>query len=389
MNYRELIQERRLFDAAVADGTPELFFSDIGEGLRRGEINRRDISIRALFETFVDDGRELVGLFNPASPNTSVSLQEAAVDTGAFANITGQIFYNHLLEAFENPAFIGPMLTTNIPTQLDGEKIAGISQLGDVAEIVPEAQPFPRAGVSEEWIETPETKKRGLIVPVTKEAIFFDRTALLLSRVADVGQSMGINKEKRILSLVMGVTNTYVRKGVSIDTYGNNSGTHDWDNLVASTALQDWTDIEAALLAFDAITDPNTGEPVVIMPNQILVPSALLMTANRILSATEVRVTTNTSNETLAGNPLAQPGVPSMTPVSNAYVSSVGSSSTTWFVGDFQKAFAYMENWPLTVTQAPVGSQDEFERDIVVQYKASERGVAAVMEPRKVVKLTA
>ena len=24
-----------------------------------------------------------------------------------------------------------------------------------------------------------------------------------------------------------------------------------------------------------------------------------------------------------------------------------------WFFGDFRKAFAYMENWPITVTQSP------------------------------------
>ena len=49
-----------------------------------------------------------------------------------------------------------------------------------------------------------------------------------------------------------------------------------------------------------------------------------------------------------------------------------------WFVGDFRRAFAYMENWPITVTQAPVGSEAEFNNDIVLRFKASERGAAAV-----------
>ena len=47
-----------------------------------------------------------------------------------------------------------------------------------------------------------------------------------------------------------------------------------------------------------------------------------------------------------------------------------------------------MENWPITVTQAPRNSEAEFESDIVARFKAIERGAAAVMNPRYVVKNT-
>ena len=59
-----------------------------------------------------------------------------------------------------------------------------------------------------------------------------------------------------------------------------------------------------------------------------------------------------------------------------------------WFFGDFSRAFAYMENWPITVTQAPSNSEAEFTQDIVLRFKASERGAAAVLDPRCVVKST-
>jgi len=45
-----------------------------------------------------------------------------------------------------------------------------------------------------------------------------------------------------------------------------------------------------------------------------------------------------------------------------------------------------MENWPITVTQAPQNSEAEFNQDIVAQFKASERGAAAVINPRYIVK---
>ena len=56
-----------------------------------------------------------------------------------------------------------------------------------------------------------------------------------------------------------------------------------------------------------------------------------------------------------------------------------------WFYGD-PAAFAYMENWPITVVQSPTNSEAEFTQDIVVRFKASERGAPAVMEPRRIIR---
>jgi hypothetical protein len=59
-----------------------------------------------------------------------------------------------------------------------------------------------------------------------------------------------------------------------------------------------------------------------------------------------------------------------------------------WFIGDFRRAFAYMENWPITISVSPPGSEAEFSQDIVVRFKVSERGAAAVINPRYIVKST-
>ncbi len=79
--------------------------------------------------------------------------------------------------------------------------------------------PYPSVGFGEDYIETPSTTKRGFIVPVTKEAIFFDRTHLVLSRAAEVGELLGLNKEKRLIDLVIGATNNYKWQGTSYNTY--------------------------------------------------------------------------------------------------------------------------------------------------------------------------
>ena len=56
-----------------------------------------------------------------------------------------------------------------------------------------------------------------------------------------------------------------------------------------------------------------------------------------------------------------------------------------WFIGDFKRAFAYIENWGLTVSRSSSLSEASFTQDILVRFKASERGVPAVLDPRCVI----
>ena len=363
------------------------------EGLRDGGYNPRDYGVRSLFEALVPDGREIVDSWDPEDQGTGVMLTEAAIDSSSFTAISGQIVYQTVLENYNQPEFIGGLLCPDRQTQFDGEKIAGISTLGDVAEVVPENEAYPTVGLSSEYIETPRTKKRGMIVPVTKEAIFFDRTGILLQNAGEVGASLGINKEKRCLDAALGIDSLYKRNGrAAVATYGDDSGDHDFDNLEASNQLVDWTDVEAALLLFDGMTDPNSAEPINVLGNLVIVvPTALRMTAMSILNATEVREVTNTNTTTISANPLHGQFAGQtlgITLVTSPYVKNRTSSDTTWFIGNPSKAFAYGVNWPITSVVAPTNNSDEFHRDIVTQYKVSERGAAEVHDPRYMVKST-
>lgn len=378
---REVCSE---YKARVKEGKAQGFLGTFREALRKGQLRPDEFSLRGLAENLVEDGREWVESLDPSYSGLA---EATSTNTSHFANITGQIVYSAVLEAFEAPAFIGPSLVRTVSTKFSGEKIPGVSRLGDMAETVNEGAAYPTAGVSEEWIDTPATTKRGFIVPVTKEAIFFDRTNLVLDRAREVGEWLGANKEKRILDTVLGITTSYRRNGGAAQaTYGDTP----WDNLSASTPLVDWKSVEAAELLFDAMTDPNTGEPINVMPNTIIVPSALKHTANMIVGASSVaRVTpgyATSANPSVStgGNPTNGYRV-----VTSAWVKNRTASSTTWFIGDPQKAFAYMENWPITVVQAPANSEAEFTQDIVMRFKASERGAPAVLEPRQMVKCTA
>jgi hypothetical protein len=383
LKYREL---KRRYELDGADQT----VAHLSEALQAGHLKPEDFSIRDLAEALVPDGREWVRVLDPRSAG-SVSVLEAGdgVDVTAFLNITGQVIYSKILEAYTQEAFVCSKLIDTIPTRMDGEKIPGIGRIADRIEEVGPGMPYPHLGFSEDYIETPSTTKRGFIVPVTKEAIFFDRTHLVLSRAAEVGEVLGLNKEKRIIDLVIGATNNYKWKGASYNTY---QASTPWINLISGNELDDWTNLDAAEQLFSDILDPNTGEPVLVRGATLLVTPALRYTAHRIVNATQLSISNeDSSSATISANPLGHYRVFDSRLLYRRILAA-GISATDakkwFFVGDFRRAFAYMENWPITVTQAPLGSEAEFSSDVVMRFKASERGAAAVINPRYVVKST-
>ena len=380
IKYREL---KRMYDL---DGS-EKTVKHLGESLQQGHLKPEDFSIRELAEVTL--GGERVRRMDPRSG----ALLEAGegVDVTAFSNITGQVIQSKILEAYSQEAFVVSKLVDTVPTRLDGEKIPGVGRISDdVAEVGP-GMPYPHLGFGEDYIETPQTTKRGFIVPVTKEAIFFDRTHLILQRAAEVGEVLGLNKEKRLIDLLIGVTNNYKWKGTDYNTYYTAAESGPWANVTVEE-LVDWTDVDAAEQLFADILDPNTSEPVLVKATTVLVMPAYRHAAHRVFNAAELTYTAaNAETDTTVANPLGNYRVAESRLAYRRIVASgeaAADAKKWWFVGDIKKAFAYMENWPITITQSPPNSEAEFNQDLVVRFKASERGAAAVINPRYVVKST-
>lgn len=386
IKYRELKRRYELDGPAVAA-------EHLREALLQKHLRPEDFSIRDLAEALVPDGHEWVRSLDPRSAG-GVSLWEAGegVDVTAFLNVTGHVIYAKILEAYTQEAFVLSRLVETVPTRLDGEKIPGVGRIADQATEIHPGMPYPHVGLGEDYIETPSTTKHGLIVSVTKEAIFFDRTNLILQRAAEVGEILGLNKEKRILDVALGLIPTYKWKDTTYQTYYQADEAGPWINAIADNELVDWTNVDRAEQLFADILDPSTGEPVLVEPNTVLVMPAYRHAANRVFNAGEIayqpegRATTTRSPNLLRRYQVVDSRL--------AYRRLLGSGVSAeaarqwWFLGDFRKAFAYMENWPITVTQSPPGSEADFNQDIVVRFKASERGTPAVINPRYVVQCT-
>lgn len=359
------------------------------ESLAQGHLAPEEYSIRETARAFLGDSFiEAVAPNSGKDTSELVRLMESAgdgVSHSAFTNVNRQIIYSRVMESFNHEAFTATRLIPTIPTVFEKEVIPGATRTGDVSDAVGEGMPYPEAGFGEDYIETPKTVKRGHIVGVTREAIFFDRTGLILQRAREVGEWLGVNREKRALRTLLGIDNTYTWLGTTYNTYQSTQ----WTNT-QTNELVDWTDVEASELLFVEMTDPHTGEPIVLIPNSIFVMPSKVYTARMILNATQIRQTTGSTIETLSDNPVRS----QYTAYTSRWAKSVlvdsgvaeGDADTYWFHGDFSKAFAYMQNWPLQVTTQRSDSESSFTRDIVQRFKCSERGTYAVMEPRAVVR---
>lgn len=382
---------RRDLEARARDGEQDQFFDELLEALQEDRQLRHRISFKRLLEEMVEGGREIVDSWDPQYGGSGAlridNLMESgsAVTTAAFATITGQVIYTEVMERAQDEAFVFSGIVPNVPTKFSGEVIPGIGRMGDVAEVIPEGKPYPRAGLNEDWIRTPMTMKRGLMIDLTREAVFFDRTNNLMESAGEVGHWLGLNKELRLIDAFIDENATAHRYNWRDQVYASYQTSTPWDNVTASAALVDWTDIDEAEQTLAAITDPNTGQPMVNTPKDLVVTRQRLYAAKRITSATEVRFGDGSSStsQTIGRNPIANYRI-----VSSQLLASRMATDTTWYLGDIARMLRYMENFPLSVEQAPANMGDMWERDIAMSWKAGERGAVVVKEPRVTTKCT-
>lgn len=326
-----------------------------------------------------------------------------AVSTASFQNISGQIIYSMMMDRYTDEEFVFSKLIPEQQGNIQFEKMAGLSRIGPGADdewIVDEGWEYKLAGPGEDWVNLPETKKRGKIVPLTREALFYDRTGQVQEACSEIGYWLGYNGEIRAIDTVIDENggaksaalggHRYHWQGTSYATYGDSSASHPWDNLVASNALVDWTDLDALDQAFNDLTDPFTGAPIVMGGVQLITTFGLNKTAARIGQATEMSIATpgyaTTGNPTLVKIPNMYSG--KFEVISSRLLAARLGTDTSYFYGDVRAAFGRVVHFPFSTRQAPPNSEDEFKRDIVAQWRADVKDAYFTKQPRAMVKST-
>lgn len=395
VNYAKIVEEYKKY--------PREADAALREEIKAKVYGPDDFSFRAL--AFAVLGKPVVEQCHATGGLITQALYEhaGAVSTAAFKDIAGQIVFSMMLDKYQSEEFVFTKIIPERQSPYTFEKAAGLSGIGpgtDSEWVVPEGEPYNYAGFGPNWIHLPETVKRGKIVPVTREAIFFDRTGRVREMAGDIGYWLGYNREIRAIDCVIDENSgaksaavgghRYHWMGTSIATYGDNSGTHSWDNLAASNALVDWTDLDATDQVFNGMVDPFTGAPILVGPTTIITTNELNKTVQRILSATQLQVLT--PGYATSGNPtvnaINNPYGNYVRHVTSKLLAQRLATDTTWFYGTPEKAFLYVVNFPFQQITAPPNTHEEFTRDIVLQVRADERGAYGTIEPRLMVKST-
>ena len=398
-----------------------------GRRLHPEELNYNDLTIRELAEGFMGD--EWVRRLHPGNSRFAsgvVPLREAgeAVDVTAFSNITGQIYFSVIKEAWDTAEALGDQLVETRQTDLDGEKIPWITPpLVDQGKVTA-GMNYPEAGMGEEFIQTPSLDTYGNILSIHKLTIFYDRTGQIVSSAKKLGVRMKKAKNRRILNALLNAPtfNTpapqFIWKGVTYNPYqgitvgtGTGSGGNGfpvgslnttpgtyWTNYYFGVPMVDYTSIEQIEIAATKILEPDlqgagVNEPIEINLDTIVVMPFKKWTVQKTLAAIQVRtvdlgVTPNIIG--ISGNPIDK--TYSVISDKQLYQQAIGPAGFTpqqandfWFMIDSKnRPLLYMQAWPLTLVEAPPQNPAEFERDIVLRVKASERGVVAWQDPRMI-----
>ena len=417
MNFAPILKEYQAILESNDDGKP--LGCDINAGEKKanrfvreifvkGHQSFRNVEFGQLLESLIGTHKYYTLKSDMASgvPAQFIrqSIMEAAGATSfsSLTNITGQIVFSAILPRYEAEDFVFTKRIPTVSTKFDGEKIPGITRVGDASQKVGEAQPFPLVGVSETYIRTPPLVKRGFRTAITKEAIFFDRTGILLERiVGDTAYDFGLQKEKRAIDAIIDGNATaisanagghqYNWRDTNYSTYGANvATTHPWNNLQTSNALVDYNSIQNSWLLLKRMKDPDINEPLNIKPKHLCCGPTLEPTAWRIKRT--LTTTTHAGGYATAGN-VNEFTAPSPVPAFFDFevlasqmfedrLSAAGQALSNWYFGDIEKQLRNMENWPLQILQAPSMSEDEFKLDIVIQHRVDDRSNFSTWEPR-------
>ncbi len=389
MNYTKLVEGFKLDPKAATDG--------LADGLKQKHIRTDEFNATELFiECF---GYDRFKAYRASESYTTAEvLREAGpVMTTSFQNISQQFLAATFMEAYSIPERVFMGLIPTRKTNRKYERIAGVTHAGDEADIVEEGKSYPLVGVGEDWVDTPEVRKRGMMAQITKETITFDETGLVVDRVRMLGDWLGLNQEKRAIDCIIDGNTTahrYNWQGTVYASYVDSP----WDNLVASNALADETDIDNAYLALAAIEDPVTSEPQEVTVRHLVAPmglynKALYALAPQIRATLPGFATSADPKQAMINNPvLAKIGGPPQvisTQLLNKRLTAASIATTTWFMGDITAYAEWQEVWPTTFATFGAMGQLEFQQDIVQQFKASQMGSYRVKNPRKMTKNTA
>ena len=404
---------RKMVEVYKAAGSNARACAVVREGFKNGDFSHDDMSVRMLAEETM--GRDWCEATRSDAGGGLVLTQESvggAVDSSGFSDLLATVIAGVMdTEPAEADVGLAESLVTTKRVQRErGERYVNLKKVGrEASDVVQEGQEYASYGFGDDYVDMPDTVKRGGYVLLTKEMIAEDETGKALDSARSIINEARMNKAERILKTVLGIDNAVYAPRGTIEAHYT-AATSGLDNnarvnLTATGAeLLDWTDLDEAFLRWADMADKVTGRPISVNPDrmQLIVMPHKWARARQILGATgiDTREAAAATQGEMRGGPNPYAGFVSQVQSSMlAYHLLTRSASDTfnpgggvsaanaknyWYLGDFQSAFEYREQWPLTVETVGADTLLGFTRDVVFGVKVSEKGVMAVKDPRYV-----
>lgn len=310
-----------------------------------------------------------------------------AVDVSTFASVTGSVMIERV-EAGHAAAMApadGLVGRWDTPNNLDVQTVAYSGKASDKSKDLAPLEPYPRTGLTPYTITIPKPVKHGQIVQVSMEAVLADSTAQLIDGAREVGEQVGLERKKRILRVVLGITNNYKRNGTAYNTYLTSGA---WVN-----ALDDFDqangpeEFDRLFRLMEQMVDPITGEVIEMNAAnlKLFVPGSNTVRTRKNVSATEIRDVSG-SRTVITGNPMSLPEPMSdMQARALLIAASVTSTiaSTYAILGDTQKAFKerIVRDFEVLERDGELASEAGWEQDVVYAAKARFFTVPFVYDP--------
>ena len=397
------LDTRKLRESVASHGVPAVQ-QFIIQQLREDKIQPEQCSLLGLWESLVGPVGETLQHARATMQSGFVSaprhsLQEH-VGAAAFSIVTGNVITQAVIKAYEMRESALDQLVTPLSSRFRTEPLVGFQASGSMLD-VGEGEEYQDDIMAEKAVQSPEPPKRGRALLITEEAILHDQTGQLLARARMRADQLRKDRElrgiKRIqdsanptppVSMQPNVYKCYypIINGSPTQTalYRSAAGSTNWYdrtiNLLASTALTDWTSIDAAMAIFASMTDEN-GDPIVIEPRVVLVPYALWSTIQRILNAIEIWNVTGTATRTTVGPNVVKTIAGSLQPVWSIYL----NDSTSWYIGDPQAQFQERIIIPGQVVELPPDKR----RDMVTGFVIRQKSQVEATDDKSFVKVTA
>lgn len=379
------------FEDQAGDNVQEahsLAANKVGQLMDQGKINTNDVTLRQMYEELVD------------VPLSASATQVAeAINTSAFPTFASTVLHRDIIREYEAQTQSYDSLVSESDARLTTrEKIGGFEAMDNEPQMREEAMAYEETSFGEKYWEV-KMADFGRMLSITRETIYEDHTSEVMRRARNIGRAAGQHKARMIVQTIECLPRTAFKessfegaiyKGTSLsqgEMYSTDHSAIDGvenDNIATSNALSDYTNIDNAMQLFSSMVDEG-GNKINIVPNVLLVPRDLAITAYNIMNTTTYMVGGSDSTDGLQPtlNPIRALG--NFNVIDSIYL----DTSTDWYLGKFDDQLKWLNVFaPATASQGAT-SDLAFTNQIVARFRFSYHGGVGHSDYRHIVRNTA